>query len=517
MSHLRAPGLGPIVGHTTATTTRLWIRGAARGDESDRTIGIAAIYQKGQKRPPKIDYFRLRREFDRTGIIDFTDLKPDQIYQAILGTLSISTVDPDAVMDDDTLRKLLPAPRMWLSELEALPVDQARALFRTGRGDTGGPLTFLFGSCRYPGLFPQQAKLADRIFAAMVAQLNQERPPDFCMMVGDQIYADLFSRFLPIGRADSYDEFRERYDSAFSTPNLRRLLQKLPAYMILDDHEIEDNWHQGRIRDSSKRLLFNTAIAAYRSYQWIHSPRNYGNHLYYSFEAQGYPFFVMDSRTQRVCVPEHPERNHLLGYAAKDSPYPDGGTHPRYPGQLDDLCLWLIETQRDCGDRPKFIVSPSVFVPNTVHSLQDAEDDDAWRAFPETRKTLLQTIVRHNIQNVVFLCGDVHCSIVASMSFHRGNETLPLKAYSITSSAFFWPFCFADGDPNSFVHNSHKERDDFDLGDCVMRYEASIFEQEDNFTRVEVDEKSVTVKILDRNGSLRGSKAGQNYSARLEL
>jgi hypothetical protein len=62
--------------------------------------------------------------------------------------------------------------------------------------------------------------------------------------LGDQIYADELNRMLPIGRADTETEFQERYSTAFSSPNMRRLLRSVPNYMILDDHEIEDNWTQ---------------------------------------------------------------------------------------------------------------------------------------------------------------------------------------------------------------------------------------------------------------------------------
>jgi alkaline phosphatase D len=70
--------------------------------------------------------------------------------------------------------------------------------------------------------------------------------------------------------------------------------------MILDDHEIEDNWTQDRISDAGKHKLFNWAIGAYQSYQWSHGPRTWGRLLYYTFECAGYPVFVVDTRTQRA-------------------------------------------------------------------------------------------------------------------------------------------------------------------------------------------------------------------------
>ena len=106
-------------------------------------------------------------------------------------------------------------------------------------------------------------------------------------MVGDQIYADKMNRAIPLGRADSPSEFHERYVTAFGSPNMRHLLRTVPTYMILDDHEIEDNWVQGRIKDHDKRNLFQTAISAYLSYQWIHSPRNFDKNGPAEDENQG--------------------------------------------------------------------------------------------------------------------------------------------------------------------------------------------------------------------------------------
>src|SRR5262249_21769617 len=159
-------------------------------------------------------------------------------------------------------------------------------------------------------------------------------PVRFTMMVGDQIYADKFNRMVPIGRADTYEEFQERYTTAFSSPNMRRLMRRLACYMILDDHEIEDNWTQDRIQKPAGRELFNRAIGAYMSYQWSHGPRTWGRLFYYRFECAGYPFFVLDARTQRFVDAVGVEDNHMLGRPS---------LHPETPSQLDRLMRWLSE------------------------------------------------------------------------------------------------------------------------------------------------------------------------------
>jgi alkaline phosphatase D len=325
-------------------------------------------------------------------------------------------------------------------------------------------------------------------------------------MAGDQIYADALNRAVPVKRADTEEEFRERYISAFGAPNMRELLRSVPTYMILDDHEIEDNWVQGRIRQEAKRWLYNLAISAYLSYQWSHGPRNYGKNLFYSFECDGYPFFVLDGRTQRIRDDDDQitSDNHLLGYPRE--PHHD----PEYRGQIDVFCDWLIDQQNRYGDAPKLVVSPTVFVPNEK-PLAGLPDDakwtsDSWSAFPTTRRRVLRTILENAVQNVVFLCGDVHCSNVAEIDFSEkaSGTGSPIRAFSVTSSAFYWPFAWSDGNPLDFVHDSRAENDGFDFQadgrDYVMHYKASHFEQEDNFTKVEVDwsKKLLRVEIYSK-------------------
>src|SRR3546814_6284074 len=89
------------------------------------------------------------------------------------------------------------------------------------------------------------------------------------------------------------------------------------------------------------------------SYQWSHCSRTYQTRLYYEFECNGYPFFVLDTRTQRFIddVIGSLEDNHLLGR-------PTIGEEE--PGQLDRLLRWLVAQQAKRGDVPKFVVTSSV-------------------------------------------------------------------------------------------------------------------------------------------------------------
>lgn len=577
MTILRAPGLGPIVGETTDTTCRIWIRAQDIDDPSDRansfrrTVGVIGIVIEDPKDPKnnKVGdawYFRLPREFDRTGTFKlgydvplgrFGDdarrerivegrapraetgdpLKPDTPYVVRLGTLTLDDPLPDeANLPDFRLRDRLPDLDKIKNELLDLPAAASEARFCTlpPGSKIQEKMSFLLGSCRYPPnvLTIFHTKQADEVFGGMCQHFAKDNnpfgtPARFTMMCGDQIYADQLNKF-PVGKADTYREFRNRYHEAFGAPNLKRLLRTSTTYMALDDHEIEDNWTQDKLK--SNHELFNTALQAYLNYQWSHGPRTWGLALYYKFDCCGYPFFVLDTRTQRFRDRESGLRdNNLLGPPTID---------PHHPGQLDELKRWLGDQQSARGNVPKFIVTSSVFVPNDMTERVEPvsgdaplspeaaaksdealvffanqkrrENSDSWAAYPSTRVELLKHILDKKIQNVVFLSGDIHCSNVAEIEFEQqeGNKTklLPLKAFSITSSAFYWPFPIADGNPNSYVHESRdpQQWDPFPIvgTGVTMHYRSFGYTQEDNFTRIDIDQKSHTlqVRVFDDEG-----------------
>ena len=60
-------------------------------------------------------------------------------------------------------------------------------------------------------------------------------------------------------------------------------------------------------------------------------------------------------------------------------------------------------------------------------------------------------------QNVVYLSGDIHCCNMAEISLRGTPEAEQIKMFLVTSSPFYWPFPFADGEPSDFVHDSHAE------------------------------------------------------------
>jgi alkaline phosphatase D len=133
-----------------------------------------------------------------------------------LGTIALD----DAYPNDDTVSNEVLASRLpvvWAEDLMRLDRELSAAEFRTFPGNSSS-LGFLFGSCLYPGLLWKK-KHSDRIFGPMLDQAKRTRfgsKPRFVLMVGDQTYADMFNRVIPIGLADTYEEFQECYQNALS-------------------------------------------------------------------------------------------------------------------------------------------------------------------------------------------------------------------------------------------------------------------------------------------------------------
>ena len=152
MPVLRKPGLGPIVGHTTDKTCRIWIRGADPDDRgvilnpNRRTIGVIALTEVNGNaiKPPDVFYFRLHRKYDRTGTFTLGEdfciksgnisqpLTPNTAYKARVGTLFVDgPFENDTNVPDHEVVANLPDPAEWLDSLLSLQKDESTATFHT--------------------------------------------------------------------------------------------------------------------------------------------------------------------------------------------------------------------------------------------------------------------------------------------------------------------------------------------------------------------------------------------------
>jgi alkaline phosphatase D len=452
------PTVGPIIGHTTTNHVRIFLRA---DKQKDAPVFAGIRYRRlGEEHWSKGIFAKLDSTRDMSEVMTLNDLAADTDHEYQAGWFS--PMNP--VHTVETVQEL---PLQWPRQIHR---------FRTRSSQQTLPRAYIVGSCRYLRITAGIASaphVGDRIFASISNLLEQAEPPVSAMlMTGDQIYVDDLNFVAP---DRELKDILHKYRVAFSQPNIATLMSGLPTYMILDDHEIEDNWPANK--NKSDELLYANAMKAYELYQASHSPAhelsstgqiNRELHKYwYQFTEGDIEWFVTDSRTRR-------------NLSAADRRILD-------VEQEHALCTWLINSPA----RVKFVVTSVMFYPDCKRS-----DDDAWQAFPEQRLRLLETIRTQRIKNVIFVSGDVHGSLTSRLTH---SEDPDFEVHTIVSS----PLCNSKMLPyakaSTFILDQPLARTA--AGDYQHELTGEVISQ-DNFAHVIVDTEEIQVRYHDRDGNL---------------
>src|SRR5207253_2746550 len=96
---------------------------------------------------------------------------------------------------------------------------------------------------------------ATDLWADMNQKFVSAGASDLILHIGDQVYADaafdtalhkLKTEGIPRGNRAQEEEilelYRARHRVAWNDPSTRAVLASVPSLMILDDHEIRDDW-----------------------------------------------------------------------------------------------------------------------------------------------------------------------------------------------------------------------------------------------------------------------------------
>ena len=316
---------------------------------------------------------------------------------------------------------------------------------------------FLFGSCYLP-----EGKQGSLTFD----EIHKHIEPDslrFGLFLGDQIYAD-DAKHNGLGKiAVTLDDYRSAYAYSWTRHPMQRLLPNLPLFMILDDHEVEDDWHW----DDTDRILssipfhnkilrqFNgipseqreltrervrAALKAYYEHQAMHAPKQLSplqvddqkNRLLppenegtfaYTFTFGNAAFFVLDTRTMRV----RKGKNLLLG-----------------EGQWKQLEDWFLSVKDKYP--VKFLVSSgTVMYPFLLDIVRDR-----WSGFRSERERLFKFLAENEIEGVHILTGDLHTAhcVSAEIKCPSGKRipiwefcSSPFEQKSKWISATYVPIC----------------------------------------------------------------------------
>ena len=351
-------------------------------------------------------------------------------------------------------------------------------------------LRILFGSCRValPHEPPytlekdddERGRGHDALFTLarelVAAGPEHEHWPDLLLLLGDQVYADEVSpRTLDYIRSTrgtdrppgeevaNYEEYTRLYRESWSVPEIRWLLSTIPSAMVIDDHDMHDDWnisrswvedmhrldwweervkgglasywvyqHLGNLSPAllERSELYERVRAASDGYaelgQFAHHDdrRHEGVKWCYSRDLGHTKLLVIDDRTGRVL---EPDRRAI----ADDSEWE-----------------WIVaETEGDYDHLVLGFSDPPILTPG-LHYLESwneavcagawgraaavagerlrrALDFDHWSAFGESFERLAGLLEdvgsRPNAPaSITLLSGDVHHAYLAELAFPRG-------------------------------------------------------------------------------------------------
>lgn len=272
-----------LVGHTTPTSTALWfcLHRNQRPDEA--FVCEIDTADTADDATPLQSHRREFRESDlNTTVVRVTSLRPDTRYQYVLRRQT-----GDQVGQPRRGRALTAGDLVTFSDER----DARR-------------LRFAFASCHSPvhhGLLSGGIETVSR--EALERWVALGRLPasecDMVILMGDQIYAD--------GIEDNFPDdpwvtrFANRYHQQWEYREVRRVLASRPHYMILDDHEVRDDYGTSELDDE----IVTNGLRAYRAFQHSHNPGGPDGPFHYGFRRGPVAFFVLDTRTRRATDPDN--------------------------------------------------------------------------------------------------------------------------------------------------------------------------------------------------------------------
>ncbi len=188
----------------------------------------------------------------------------------------------------------LDGERRWPDARSEFPPS----VIRTFGGE--GPLRIAFGSCRVslPHHAPftlnkdehEDGREFDALYSLVKEMLASERSrwPQALLLLGDQVYADEVSpetlayirkrrdtRKPPGTEVADFDEYTRLYREAWEDPEIRWLFSTVSCSMVVDDHDVHDDWNISAAWVEEMRELDwwgereRSALVSYWLYQFI--------------------------------------------------------------------------------------------------------------------------------------------------------------------------------------------------------------------------------------------------------
>ena len=353
-----------IIGHTTNKSVKIWVRGTSRWP-----VAFVDLFNSAGSRVGNTKKLELKEEEFYTDVLVWAGLNPGQAYN-----VKVAFGKTKSAASEERIRDAYTGGK-----------------FRTFSDAENPKFSFMLGSCNLHslGLFEKPDEAWIRM--SKIAKSSQAK---FMVHCGDQIYAD-----IPFSPSSTLEHYRSKYLDAWEDCKpAQKMLTELPHYMVLDDHEITNNYDTDTINDDQ---LLNVAMKVYHEFQHKHNPDTsdiQGSRRYhYTFNYGGVEFFVMDTRTSRE---------------SDDGLIID-------PPQMETFKRWLTQKKHNL----KFVVTSVPFIGQVKKPKKDKWCDPV---FDTQRGAILNHVLDQDVRKLVFLTGDMHTSYYAKMQIEKGSKSAEL-------------------------------------------------------------------------------------------
>ena len=177
----------------------------------------------------------------------------------------------------------------------------ARGRFRTPAVDAQN-VAMAFASCHLPAVaYSDDERRGAHASLERWQALARSRSDELLLLLGDQIYGDGIEDKWP--RASWFERYRNRYRQLWVYWPMREVLRNVPTYMILDDHDVADDFGTPAFDDTTRR---DEALRAYEIFQQATNPGGATGRKHYSFRRGPAACFVSEGRVARDETSEFP-------------------------------------------------------------------------------------------------------------------------------------------------------------------------------------------------------------------
>lgn len=301
-----------------------------------------------------------------------------------------------------------------------------------------------------------------------------QRDLELFVRLGDTIYADLETPALPgVSQARTISDFRTKHaeilTSRFGLNTVPELYASTPILATIDDHEIVDNFAGGAAPGESPDApdigsdpeplftdevefvndteVYENALQAFQEYHPLEAKfygetgdaRTAGERQLYRYNTYGSDAAVimLDSRSFRDAQidPVNPTNPDDVARFLGEAYDPNRTLLGRQ--QVEDLKADLLDTEQQ-GITWKFIT-----IPEPIQNFGLLNAEDRFEGYAAERTEILKFIDDNDIDNVVFMAGDFHGTIVNNLTYQTtpGGEQIATSALEIVTG----PAAFNDG------------------------------------------------------------------------